>query len=116
MRHIRSIALATALAASPLAHAQTMGFVNGGTVTGVDVRVNGYFLVTLSSPMASQPACATNHVRVTGDATTPGGKALLSAAMLALSAHTTMALVQGTGTCDQYSGYEALLILSQGTE
>ncbi len=112
---LKSILATAALLATSLVHAQaTMGWANSVTITGIDVRNSGYFLITLSSPMNGQPACATNHVRMTGDASTAGGKALLSAAYVAYTSQKTLQLVQGTGTCDQYTGFESTVILQIG--
>lgn len=85
----------------------------GGTasnthVTALDVRSNGYFLITIDLPNAAPASCATSSsVRLTGDVNTAGGKAMLATA---LASKTTGSLVtiEGTGTCDQYSGYEAI--------
>lgn len=115
--NIRSLALASAFLASVPAFAQTtQGFVNTGvTITGVDVRSDGHFLATLSSPLVNQPTCASNHIRITGDVTTASGKALLAAAMMAYTTRSTITLVQGTGTCDQYAVFESLWLLATGS-
>jgi hypothetical protein len=117
MKNFRTLMLACAMAIGVPAFGQTtQGFVNTGvTVLGVDVRSDGRYLVTLSSPLVNQPACATNHVRITGDTTTAAGKALLATALMAYSTKSPIGLAQGTGTCDQYAGYESMWLLSTGS-
>jgi hypothetical protein len=72
--------------------------------------------MALSAPMSNSLACATGHLHVTGDASTPGGKVLLCAAMLAFATHSPLALVQGNGACYDHGGFETLWILRLGTD
>lgn len=102
--------------ACPLVHA-TQGYAVNATVTGVDVRVGGVFMIAVSPAPVSQPACATaSDHRMTGNSTTADGKALLSASLTAYATGSPIALIQGTGTCNEYGTYESISILSQGKE
>lgn len=77
----------------------------------VEVRVdnNGKTIVTFDSDINHQPpACSGNNHRVMAfDATTEGGKAMLS---LALTAHSTQKLVRGrgTGVCTVWNSIETV--------
>lgn len=101
-----------AIAAAVCGPAQAAGVVHLVTVTNVDARSNGEFLVSFSLAITTPPACATDLTRMSGNANSAGGKAVLAAAMLA---YTTGSVVfaQGTGLCTEYSGIESISILSQ---
>jgi hypothetical protein len=78
-----------------------------GTIVTVDTRKDGYFLVAVSSPSSGAPACATDVVRMSGNATTPGGKAILAMAMAAQLAGRQVHL-EGSGSCVEYSQIESI--------
>ena len=95
----------------------TQGSAINAKVTGVDSRVGGIFLVAFTPAPGGSPACATaSDFRMTGNATTPDGKALYAAVLFAYSTGAPIALIQGTGTCNEYPNHESLAILSQGVE
>lgn len=83
---------------------------NGSTVTGVDVRDGGQFLVTFSANNTQGGCGSATPNRLSGDSSTPGGKSILSAALSAyLSGKPVFA--QGTGLCSQFQGIESLALL-----
>jgi hypothetical protein len=110
-KFFKAVALVSVMSASA-AHA--VGSAGGATITNVDARSNGLFLITLSQPISNSPSCVTVNNRMTGNATVPGGKAVLAAAMLAFSTGARIALAEGTGACSEYAGIESISILSQG--
>ena len=70
----RSALLSTLCGAVNLASATGQDY--GTKITAVDVRNNGYFLITLAATIGgTPPTCATNTTRMTADASTAGGKA-----------------------------------------
>ncbi len=81
--------------------AQAVGRAVNVLITMVDVRDDGLFLINLSSPIGAGPACANITNRMSANANTAGGKALLQ---VALSAFLGMKRVnvEGTGTCNEY--------------
>lgn len=94
--------------------ANAVGNVEGTTVVNVDVRSDGYFLITFSRSSTTPPGCASVANRMSGNANTAGGRAVLAAAMLAYANQSPVNLAQGTGTCNEYAGIESVMILQQG--
>ena len=90
--------------------AYAVGVTQGVTVVNVDARSDGSFLVSFSQGITTPPPCAAELNRMTGNASTPGGKAVLAVAMLAYSTGSTV-FAQGTGACTEYSSIESLAIL-----
>lgn len=111
MKKTRSLAALFALLAT-VGAAQAVGIVQGATIIDVDVRTDGYFLVTYSQAAITPPSCVTVSNRMSGNLNTAGGKAMLSAAMLAYSTGSKV-YGQGTGACGEYTGIESILMLSQ---
>ncbi|HEX7893850.1 MAG TPA: hypothetical protein VF447_06645, partial [Terriglobales bacterium] len=100
--------LITCLGLAAASSAWAGGTASNAHVTAVDVRVDGYFLVSFDVPNPAPAPCATSSsVRLTADANTAGGKALLGIALASKSIGSPVA-VEGKGTCDQYSGYESI--------
>ncbi len=106
-----AIKVVALLAACGSAHA--VGNVQGGTVINVDARADGKFLITFSQSTTTPPSCVAVSNRMSGDANTAGGRAVLAAAMLALSTGNPIDLAQGTGACGEYPGIESIIILAQ---
>lgn len=77
------------------------------TITSVDVRNDGTFLVDISQPTTGAPSCATVTTRLSANANTAGGKAILQ---LAISAYLSGRPVNfdGTGTCSEFSNIESI--------
>ena len=94
--------------------AHAVGNVSGATVINVDARADGFFLITFSQASTTPPSCVAVPNRMTGNANTAGGKAVLAAAMLAYGARSPVALAQGNGACGEYAGIESIMIFSQG--
>ncbi len=98
------------LALSSGIHAR--GTIQNATVTLIDTRTDGMYLVSFSQQTNSPPGCVTDRTRMIGSLSTPEGRAVLAAAMLAFSAG-SIVNVEGTGGCTQQSGIESLLTLTQ---
>jgi len=111
-RRVSGMIATLLLASAGGAHA--LSSVTGATIVNVDTRSNGLFLVTFSQPATTPPACVSVTNRMTGNASTPGGKAVLATAMLAFSTGSRVALAEGTGACSEYVGIESISILSVG--
>ena len=77
------------------------------TVTAVDQRNDGKFLLDISGNIQSS-TCATTLNRVTGDATTTAGKALLQVSMSAFLAGKRV-YIDTTNTCSEYAGIDSML-------
>ena len=76
------------------------------TVTAIDQRNDGKFILDLSSPIQNSP-CATVLDRVTGDATTSAGKAMLQVSMSALLSGKRV-YVETNNTCSEYVGIDSM--------
>jgi hypothetical protein len=82
---------------------------NFTTITAVDVRNDGTFLVYFDRPATGSPACANaSSSAMTGNASTNGGKAVLSHA-IAMFVAGKKVYMEGTGTCNEYAGYESII-------
>jgi hypothetical protein len=75
-------------------------------VTAIDQRNDGKFILDLSSPIQNS-ACATVLDRVTGDATTSAGKAMLQVSMSALLSGKRV-YVETNNTCSEYAGIDSM--------
>ena len=77
------------------------------TITAVDVRNDGTFLVDISQPTTGAPSCATVTNRLSGNANTAGGRAILQ---LAISVYLSGRPVNfdGTGACSEFSNIESI--------
>jgi hypothetical protein len=104
----------TALLLASAGAAHALSSLQGATIINVDARSNGLFLVTFSQPLVNPPSCVSVTNRMTGNANTVGGKAVLATALLAFSAGSRVDLAEGTGACSEYSGIESISILSLG--
>ncbi len=76
------------------------------TITAVDQRNDGKFLLDLSSDIQNS-RCATVLNRVTGDATSTAGKALLQVSMSAFLSGKRV-YIETTDTCSEYAGYDSM--------
>lgn len=76
------------------------------TVTAIDQRNDGKFILDLSSPIQNS-SCATVLDRVTGDATTSAGKAMLQVSMSALLSGKRV-YVETNNTCSEYGGIDSM--------
>jgi hypothetical protein len=112
MKALRN-AMAAALAVCLGNAAVGAGNVQLATVTHVDARADGTFLVSFSKASTMPPSCATELTRMSGTTSTPGGKAVLAAAMVAFAAGSQVN-AQGTGSCGEFETVESILILVQG--
>jgi hypothetical protein len=108
--HKRTLTLLTLSAIVPFA--QAGGVADYTRIVGIDTRTSGDFLVTVQTAATGQPACATDHTRFSGSATTDGGKAMLENAIAAFHAGTTIH-IEGRGTCDQFGTIESLYRVAQ---
>lgn len=90
------------------------GNVIAGKVVNVDVRANGLFLITFNQSSSTPASCVTVANRMSGDASTAGGKAIVATALAAMAASTPVTLAQGLGTCNEYPGIESIGLLSLG--
>ena len=86
--------------------------VNAGTtanvnIVAVDVRNDGTFLIDVSHATTGAPSCATVTNRLSANANTAGGKALLQ---LAISVYLSgkLVTVDGTGGCSEFSNIESI--------
>ena len=75
-------------------------------VTAIDQRNDGKFILDLSSPIQNS-ACATVLDRVTGDASTSAGKAMLQVSMSALLSGKRV-YVETNNTCSEYAGIDSM--------
>jgi hypothetical protein len=100
-----AIVALTVLVCNPLAvlAGDTGTFV---TVTAVDQRNDGKFLLDISGPIQNG-SCATVLNRVSGDATTAAGKALLQVSMSAFLSGKRV-YINTTNTCSEYPGIESM--------
>jgi hypothetical protein len=105
--------LAAVLMASNITYAR--GNVVGATIINIDTRADGLFLVTFSQSSSTPAGCANVLNRMSGNANTAGGKAVLATALTGYSAGSRVALAQGTDTCNEYGGIESIVILSLGS-
>ena len=83
------------------------------TITKVRVDSNGIVIVDFpqnSTQYGTPPACATISNRMTADANTAGGKAILEAALTAYLSGRQVYL-DGTGLCTQDSTMESIFVL-----
>jgi hypothetical protein len=99
---------ATASATDPLSQ--------GGVVTAVDVRTDGWFGVNFSAPITNLAACATGagaNLVMFGDANSPAGRNVLSAALLgyATGQHAVGISLGGTCGTGPYAIYQKISIL-----
>ena len=76
------------------------------TVTAIDQRNDGKFLLDISANIQSS-TCATTLNRVTGDASTTGGKALLQVSMSAFLSGKRV-YIDTTNTCSEYAGIDSM--------
>jgi hypothetical protein len=97
-----------------LANAALAGTADDVRITAVDTRSNGYFLVTLSAPVSSSPACATDPSRMSGDLNTAGGRALFDTATGAYT-RSVRVTITGTRTCTQFSQIESIYSIFQSS-
>jgi hypothetical protein len=106
--------LATAMLALSLnvGIARAAGNATQVSIVNVDARADGTFLVTFSQPTTTAPSCATELLRMSGYTGSPGGRAVLAAAMLAFASGSRVN-AQGMGSCSEFAGIESILILSQ---
>ena len=74
----------------------------------IDVRNDGTFLLTTNSNISASPICVNVSNRMSGNANSPGGKIILSAAYVAQSTGRLVEL-QGTDSCGDYSGIESIM-------
>jgi len=77
------------------------------TITSIDVRSDGTFLVDISQPTTGAPSCATVTNRLSANSNTAGGKAILQ---LAISVYLSGRPVNfdGTGACSEFSNIESI--------
>jgi hypothetical protein len=92
------------LLGSAVSFASTTGEVY---ISGVDVRNDGTFIVSVNGTVTGGPACATVNNALSGDSSTAGGKSLLQVAMSAFLSGKQVNL-EGTGHCTQFSQVESL--------
>ncbi len=87
-----------------LADAGTTANIN---IVAVDVRNDGTFLIDVSQSTTGAPSCASVTNRLSANANTAGGKALLQ---LAISVYLSGKLVtiDGTGGCSEFSNIESI--------
>lgn len=76
------------------------------TVTAIDQRNDGKFLLNLSAPIQDS-SCATVLDRVTGDASTPAGRTLLQVAMSAFLSGKRV-YIETTNSCSEYGGIDSV--------
>ena len=95
-------------AASMVANA---GIVGPTTITEIDTRNDGTFLITTSATITQSPPCVTETVRMWGDAKTVGGKNILAGALTAMASGKSIAL-EGRNTCGEYLTIESIFRLS----
>ena len=83
------------------------GTSGNANIIAVDVRNDGTFLIDVSQATTGAPSCATVTNRLSANANTAGGKALLQ---LAISAYLSGKLVNvdGTGACSEFSNIESI--------
>lgn len=75
------------------------GRVDNVKIIAVEARSDGYFIVTLDTPIAGGPACAAQYpTMMGGNLATPGGRAIFDAASAAYQ-NASRVYVQGLGTC-----------------
>lgn len=80
----------------------------GVAITNVDVRSDGTFVVYFSQAAIGSASCVTTQTTaMTGTTTTAGGRALLSTALSLFLAKRNVYL-EGTNTCNEYTGYESI--------
>lgn len=77
------------------------------TITAVDVRSDGTFLVDISQPTTGAPSCATVTNRLSANSNTAGGKAILQLA-ISLYLSGRPANFDGTGACSEFSTIESI--------
>jgi hypothetical protein len=75
-------------------------------VTAIDQRNDGKFILDLSSPIQNS-SCATVLDRVTGDATTSAGKAMLQVSMSALLSGKRV-YIETNNACSEYAGIDSM--------
>lgn len=77
------------------------------SITAVDVRSDGTFIVDISQPTTGAPACATSTNALSANSNTAGGKAILQ---LAISVYLSGRPVSfdGTGACSEFSTIESI--------
>jgi hypothetical protein len=77
------------------------------TITAVDARSDGTFLVWFTPAATGSPACANAASNaMTGTTTTAGGKAVLAQA-LSMFLSGKRVFVDGMNVCNEYPGYES---------
>ncbi|HZQ67039.1 MAG TPA: hypothetical protein VFA68_00860 [Terriglobales bacterium] len=104
----RALVVLFALAVLALNPARILAGTTGAyvTVTAVDQRNDGKFLLDISGSIQGS-TCATTLNRVTGDATTSGGKAMLQVSMSAFLAGKRV-YIDTTNTCSEYAGIDSI--------
>jgi hypothetical protein len=126
MKRLLAFACALPIAvAATGARADSKGTLLATTVQLVQVRADGKFLVNfahVTGDSAHRPKCAgaSNLDTMSGDATTPGGKAMLDAILVAYSGKKKVN-AYGAGKCSEFptvtpdtpnGGYESLDMIS----
>lgn len=83
------------------------GTSGNANIVAVDVRNDGTFLIDVSKATTGAPSCATVTNRLSANANTAGGKALLQ---LAISVYLSgkLVTVDGTGACSEFSNIESI--------
>lgn len=84
--------------------------VSNVSVTMVDVRADGTFLINTSAAIVNSPACVIVNNRMSGNANSRGGRVLLQGALSAFLGMKKVN-VQGAGGCNEYGGIESLYLL-----
>jgi hypothetical protein len=77
------------------------------TITAVDVRSDGTFIVDLSQATTGAPACATVTNRLSANSNTAGGKAILQLTISVYLSGKPVSL-DGTGACSEFSTIESI--------
>ena len=90
------------------------GRVDNVKITAIDVRYNGYFVLTLDLPMGGGPACAAQYPNnIAGNANTDGGKAIFEAASQAYQ-NASRVYIQGLGNCEDLKVIESIFTIIVG--
>ena len=79
-------------------------------ISMVDVRSNGNFLIGFTGSISGATSCRSHSQWMTGNANTAGGKIILSSALAAWAKGSSV-WAQGTGTCNEFSGYESDVLM-----
>jgi hypothetical protein len=99
-----------AVTAAPVASAG-QGSVHNTTITLIQIRSTGMFILTFAAPLSGSPSCAPANGSLSGNANTAVGKLFLDAATAAFvnKKHVTVA---GAGKCNEFpTQFESLELI-----